>query len=277
MQQHDSGDVEPTSPDDATVPQAVATPAPTTDDDATASRHRYTMTVEDVASRLHTYGLDRDARTIQRWCKSSRLNAVLDHANGDRWLIDPASLEPVIDDIQKELSRQPQPFTPMSRRHEPVVADAENVSRHSPDIERENAPGHSDFHSDNAATSDDYAATSAPVGDTVAALQKRVSELELEKVHLEADKRVREQLNDYMKEQFENMIETALDRTEEIGRLRAENATLLQALPQPEAPAPSTEHFSPPTHGPTDEISNAASTRTEAIDNANTWQGIRRV
>lgn len=277
MQQHDLGDVQPVSRDDATLPQPVATPSPASDDDATTSRHRYTMTVEDVASRLHTYGLDRDARTIQRWCKGARLNAILDHANGDRWLIDPASLEPVIDDIQKELPRQPQPFTPTSRRPEPVVVDAENVSRHSPDIERENTPGHGDFHIDRAATSDDNAATSAPVGDTVAALRKRVSELELEKVHLEADKRVREQLNDYMKEQFENMIETALDRTEEIGRLRAENAALLQALPQPEAPAPSTEHFSAPIHEPTDEFSTATSARTEAIDNANTWQGVRRV
>ncbi len=61
-------------------------------------------------------------------------------------------------------------------------------------MERENVPGHGDFHSDNAATSDDNAAAAAPVGNTVAALKKRVSELELEKVHLEADKQVREQL-----------------------------------------------------------------------------------
>lgn len=277
MQQHDLGDAQPMSPYVAAPSQPVATPTPTSDHAATTARHRYTMTVEDVGSRLHTYGLDRDSRTIQRWCKSGRVEAILDHENGERWLIDPATLEPVIDDMQKEMSRQPKPFAPTPRRNEPVVGDTVHAPRHSLDTERENVPDHGDLHHDAATTPGHSAATSAPVGDNDAALKKRVSDLELENVHLKADKQARELLNEYMKEQFESMIETALDRTEEIGRLRAENAALQQALPQAESQPRFTEQVRPPNHEHSDEFSNAVTPRTEAIDNTPTWQGTRRV
>ena len=73
----------------------------------------------------------------------------------------------------------------------------------------------------------------------VAALRKKVAALETQVVTLEADKKVREQMNDYMRDQFESMNAKALEVSRENGQLaqqvltlNAENKRLQGMLPE---------------------------------------------
>lgn len=215
-----------------------------TDDAATTPRHRFTMTVEDVASRLHQYGLDRDARTIQRWCKSGKISAILDHANGDRWLIDPGTLQPVIDDILEQTSRQPQPFSSTPRQEPPLVADTETSSPTKARVAQSGYMEASGIEHESAATSDDkgttspyVATTSADHDDIVATLKKQVAYLEsklaLQEATAEADKTVREQMIEYQRTEFGKWIDDGMQKAEQIGELKAEVQHLRKQLPAP--------------------------------------------
>ena len=214
-----------------TVSDGVAAPIPTTDDVVGKSRQRYQTTVEDVAVQLHTYGIDRDARTIQRWCKSGKLDAVIDHDNGDRWLIDQMTVQPVIDSILKNMSRQPQPFTRVSRPGAAFSTTPNTTSRQASDFARDTFEFQADNQADVSPTRPVDDATSDESNNVVATLTRRVAELEKENALLEVDKQVREQMVDYVKEQFSGMLDTALERTERVGQLEAENKFLREALP----------------------------------------------
>ena len=206
----------------------VATTSQVVGDTPTTERHRYTMTVEGVASLLHTHGLDRDSRTIQRWCKSGKIDAIIDNTNGERWLIDPATVQPVIDDIVASLERRPTAFTsaPISTSHAAAtpVATSHDMDNSEPRLQ-------GDERHDTAASSDDAATTSAADGDDVASLKKKVSDLEFENIQLKADVKSREQFNEYIKGEFESILEDTLDRAEEMGSLRKEVEVLRGLLP----------------------------------------------
>lgn len=62
------------------------------------------LTPVQATRKMWLAGLDVDVRTVQRWCASGRLDAekVGGHKRGI-WLIDPASVEKV---IQEELSER---------------------------------------------------------------------------------------------------------------------------------------------------------------------------
>ena len=205
--------------------------ATTSDAAATESRHLYTMTVDDVGAELFAYGLHRDTRTVQRWCKRGKLRAIIDHEHGDRYLIDPASLRDVIATLLAERDTQSQRHTTMphprpdssatmTRQHEPVSSGYQFTPNSLRDKDTD------------AATREptDQAAPDAR-RDEVATLERRVAELEKEKAMLAVDKEVREQMVEYLKGNFQQMLDQALTRTEELGRLQAENAQLRALLP----------------------------------------------
>lgn len=207
----------------------VSSPAPV------ASRQLYTMTVDQALAELYTHGLYRDVRTVQRWCKSGKLRAITDEQNGDRYLIDPASLRDMVATLLEERAATAERVGPTSRPE----------SRPRPDTAAAFTPGQNDAATTasgtqstqadripDAATQDAaHAAASSQSRDEVAALERRVAELEREKTMLEVDKRVREELVDYLKGQFGSMLDQALERTEELGALRAENNQLRALLP----------------------------------------------
>ena len=200
--------------------------------DAAASRHLYTMTVDDVSAELIAYDLHRDSRTIQRWCKSGKLRAMIDHEHGDRYLIDPASVRDMVTTLLEERdSRGPRHATPprpdytsagTAPRHDDTApTQFQFTPRYMADKERDNAT--------EAATA---APTSEASRDEIATLKQTIAELEKEKAMLSVDKQVREHMVDYLKENFQKMLDQALDRTEQLGKLQAENAQLRALLPQ---------------------------------------------
>lgn len=204
-----------------TVQPGVASPEnqpPSADD---TSRQRYTMTVEDVAAELHLHGLDRDARTIQRWCKSGKVEAFLDVSNGERWLIEPGSLRRLIEKIVADMSRRPQAFTPTQAATSEPVATSQPTQADAPETTNVSQ-------SDG---DDGSAATSESSRDDDAAQSRRVAALETEVAMLRADVKVREQMVEYLKTQFEEMMNTALEKTERTGKLVAENEYLRNLLP----------------------------------------------
>lgn len=209
----------------------VATPVPTSPGAATIARHLYTMTVDQVLAELYTYKLYRDVRTIQRWCKSGKLRAIIDDQQGDRYLVDPASVRDMVATLLEERDAQTQhPPTPSRPMHDPVGA-----ARPTPDTDATagifSKPEKADTEPDVAAKTATPDATSEASRDEVAALQRQVAELEKEKFMLSVDKQARDSLIDFMKEKFDSMLEVALDRTEELGRLRSENTQLRALLP----------------------------------------------
>ena len=220
--------------------QAPNAPTSTTDN-AAPSRHLYTMTVDDVADELAAYDLHRDTRTIQRWCKSGKLRSMIDHENGDRYLIDPGSVRDTVTTLLEERdSRGPRHATTPRPRHD----DAGAAPRHGDD-----APTQFQFTPRSMVDKERDAATEEPTAaaasdesrDEVAALKEKIAELEKERAMLSVDKQVREQMVDYLKENFQQMLDQALERTEQLGQLQAENAQLRALLPQqserqPEAP-----------------------------------------
>ena len=217
--------------------------APTsTPDDAAASRHLYTMTVDDVAEELIAYELHRDTRTIQRWCKSGKLRSIIDQENGDRYLIDPGSVRETVTTLLEERdSRAPRHATAPRPRHDGAGA----APRHGDDAPTQfqfTPRSMTDTEPDAATEEPTPAAASDASRDEVAALEKKIAELEKEKAMLSVDKQVREQMVDYLKENFQQMLDQALERTEQLGQLQAENKQLRALLPQqterpPEAPS----------------------------------------
>ena len=201
-------------------------------DDAASSRHLYTMTVDDVATELIAYDLHRDTRTIQRWCKRGKLRSIIDHENGDRYLIDPASVRDMVTTLLEERdSRDPRHTSTSRPRHD----DAGTAPRRGDDAPigfRFTPRSMADKQRD--AATDEPAAAAAPEAsrDEIATLKERIAELEKEKAMLSVDKQVREQMVDYLKENFQQMLEQALERTEQLGQLQAENTQLRALLPQ---------------------------------------------
>ena len=218
---------EPEATTGADTAPTVPSPAPT------ASRHLYTMTVDQALSELYSHQLYRDIRTVQRWCKAGKLRAIVDEANGDRYLIDPTSLRELIATLLQERAATAERVAPTPR---PRPGDVGTTPRHADDVA---ATSNSDAQSQG--NNQDRAATQTPTDqaasadgrDEAAALKERVAALEREKTMLEVDKRVREELVDYLKKQFGSMLEEALTRTEELGALRAENRQLREMLPAP--------------------------------------------
>lgn len=229
MQQQDFGMSRQAHQHVVNRPDNVAADDATPDGTSTIDRQRYTMSVEDVAALLHTHGLDRDSRTIQRWCKSGKVDSVIDQRNGERWLVDPASVQPVIDDILADMSRRPAPFSPMpaavSRSAAIHVAASSGDAQSSAGLQ-------GDGYRDEEHVVGDTQTTSRRPDEGVATLKKRVSELEARNAQLEADVKSRESFNEYMKQQFENVLEQTLDRAERVGQLEAEVAHLQAALPE---------------------------------------------
>ena len=184
---------------------ADATPSPQADAAASptppASRHLYTMTVDQALAELYAHALYRDVRTVQRWCKSGRLRAIIDEVNGDRYLIDPASLREVVATLLAERDATPQRAAPTPRpeprRHPDSAATGGAHGDNAATTGRDTFTGQADTTGDAAAQEAAEAATSQKSRDEVAALERRIAELEREKSILEVDKRVREELVDY--------------------------------------------------------------------------------
>ena len=204
------------------------------DDNPPLDRTRYTLTVEDVAVRLADETIYRDPRTIQRWCQSGKLDCLLDEETGEKYLIEPTSLERIVETLVAERERQTRAA---SRRHPDM---SRNVPRQEATAPGDAATAGATVSEDDAtqdaadrdmsrplqgASRDDVAASHSASADS-AALQSRITELESELTLAKADKQVREQMVDYLKEQFAEMVDGALDRAEQIGELRAENTQL---------------------------------------------------
>lgn len=102
---------------------SVSQPALTTSANAASTddinRKTYSLTVEGVAALLNTHGIDRDKRTLQRWCKSGKVRAVVDTKFGDRYLVDPASVEDLLPGLVAEENER-------QKRH---AATLEDISR----------------------------------------------------------------------------------------------------------------------------------------------------
>ena len=99
---HMDTDAELSRPEEARRDDAAAM----SDDSPSLPRHVFTMTVEDVAGLLSHHGFERDQRTIQRWCRSGKLKAILDHEAGDRYLIEARSVDDVVATLVTERERQ---------------------------------------------------------------------------------------------------------------------------------------------------------------------------
>ena len=213
------------------APTAVPTPPPLT---STVPRHLFTLTVDQVAAELFHQGFTRDDRTIQRWCKAGKLSAIIDEDHGDRYLIDPASLRDMLTTLTVERDARATRTMFSPRPYEPVVGTPRPLF--------ENAPAHAQFaqvsaHDKPPGASATQTRHDAPEADTsrdeIETLRRRVDELEKDKMMLTVDKHVREQMVDYLKEQFGSMIDQALNRSQEVGQLRAENSQLRAQLPAP--------------------------------------------
>lgn len=211
------------------VPDSVGDTAAEPSDMPATDRQLYTMTIQGVGSRLSSLGIERDARTIQRWCSSGKIDAILDVANGERWLVNPASLQPVIDDIVADMERRVQAFATTSR---PLSHDTPTPVAAAVDMPRKGFEEQDDTRTGDGRHVAKGETSSPDVETETAKLRRRVSELELENVQLKADVKSRESFNEYIKTQFEDVLENTLDRAEKIGRLEAENQRLLASLPK---------------------------------------------
>lgn len=232
---------------EAPAPAASDRPAP-----HALPRALFTMTVDHVAAELAFHGFRRDARTIQRWCKSDRLLAILDHDQGDRYLIDPSSVRAVITTLRQEEALR----APLSR---PIADPVPAPVGPRPDV----APTHQQA-SSSQAYAPQHDATDAPAPDAtprpgrddVAMMTAKIAELEQEKAMLAVDKQVREQMVSYLKDEFTKMLDQAMTSMEELGQTRAENrflqaqnSELRAALPAP-APVPTPAVPQPPMAPP---------------------------
>jgi hypothetical protein len=206
----------------ASVPAVVTTsgtPAPA------ATRHLFTMTVDHVAAELYRSGFPRDERTIQRWCKSGKLDVLIDQEHGDRYLINPASVATLVAGFIKERDMR---ATMPSRQFSDVDAPSRHSYADTPAQPHATTVPPHDTAETNASTS---SRQNAATTDEVTKLRKRVEELEREKVMLTVDKQVREKMVSYMEERFGQILDDALDRSTEVGHLRAQVYQLRAMLP----------------------------------------------
>lgn len=257
----DTAAIEPTNTDVSRdlAPTSVPTPPHTA---PTVLRHHFTLTVEQVSSELYLQGFGRDDRTIQRWCKAGKLSAIVDEVHGDRYLIDPLSLRDMLTTLAAERdSRTARPFM-SSRPVEPVATTPR------PPFDTAPSHGHSaeaksyDTRPDEAPAQTRH--TASEEGEA-ATLKQRIAELERANAMLTIDKQVREQMVDYMKEQFGTMLDQALDRSMEVGQLKSEVAHLRAQLP---APTP----VSPHGHEPHRFTPQHVRHQTETVHNEQTWE-----
>ena len=228
----------------------------------TVPRHHFTLTVEQVCAELFAQGFGRDDRTVQRWCKAGKLSAIVDEVHGDRYLIDSSSLRDILATLVAERdSRATPPFS--SSRSVEFAATAPRPSFDTAPTNGNFAKGAShDTRPDEAPAQPRHAASET---DEVAALKRRIEELEKDKMMLTVDKQVREQMVDYMKEKFDSMIDHALDRSMEVGQLKAEVTHLRTQLP---APAPVPERgYEPHQFTPLQ-----VRQRPETVDTDATWE-----
>ena len=251
----------PTHTDISRDPAPTSVPTPPTVA-PTVPRHHFTLTVEQVSAELFLQGFGRDDRTIQRWCKAGKLSAIVDEVHGDRYLIDPSSLRDMLTTLVSERdSRTARPFL-SSRPAEPAAAaprpSFDTVPTHgnfAPDAQRDTRPDEAPAQTRHAASETDEAA----------ALKRRIAELEKENMMLTVDKQVREQMVDYMKQQFGSMLDQALDRSMEVGQLKAEVTHLRAQLP---APAPVSEWG----HEPHRFTPQQVRTQPETVHTEATWE-----
>lgn len=141
---------------------------------------------------------------------------------------DPATVQAVIDDIVADMKRRPTAFTPTS-------GDTSRDATTMPDTPQSEPVVESDTRRDNAEHVADTAATSGDHDDHVAALTKEFEQVKFENLQLKADVKSREQFNEYIKQQFEDVLEQTLDRSQRIGQLESEVSYLRAALPKGEA------------------------------------------
>ena len=202
---------------------------PTTAADAAAiPRHLFTLTVEDVAVMLMDHYVPRDQRTIQRWCKSGKLQAIIDHEAGDRYLIEPTSAREFVATLVAEKKRQDEEFAALSRQHlrqEPTPADTAATTAERPSFHNADNPADADQ------PSRDAEATAQDRRDDDAAIQKRIAELEEENRSLKIDKQARDQVISMIREEYTKAIDHALARSEQVGALQAEVRQLRELLP----------------------------------------------
>ena len=161
----------------------------------------FTMTVEDASARFADAGLPRSTRSIQRYCQRGHLSCTtVDTEISEMYLIDADSVERRIKELQQiefvtrapGVSRQDAPRRDMSR-HDATVRDTPRQEVSS---------------------------------DKIDTLEKRIKELEYEKMQIEIDKRAKEfvinQLTEDRKNLFGQMsdhIRTITDQARIIGQL----------------------------------------------------------
>lgn len=215
----------------------------------TAVSRDYTMTITEFASLLHRHGIDRDERTLQRWCKAGKIEATHDSSEGDRWLINPKSAELYVKqlveniksatapsdtsrqdedysatrrDTETDTSRQSEKQTP-TRRDNPEE-DQTNTGDDSPDNDATSRDTNADT---SRQTEQDDATHGSKDGKTAEDYERKISKLKMELAISNADKKARESVVDYMQEQFEKSMTLAIEVSEKNGRLEAKNQQLL--------------------------------------------------
>ena len=229
-----------------------ATAASTAHDVATVPRHLYTLTVEKVGALLDSYGVDRDVRTIQRWCKSGKIKAIFDPEHADRYLIEPSSVDDIIATLLEEKRRHEATLAAASRQVVDGAATATDRVAATDDPPRNSGRDTSERV---AATDDDVATTVSERRDEAAT--DEVSRLRAEVAMLRGDVQVRQQMVEYMTGQFEKTMDVALERSQQLGMmeervrvLEADNARLQGQLPAPgEAPSQPPISFHPRSIG----------------------------
>lgn len=207
--------------DDVTPPTAAS-------DAAAIPRHLFSLTVEDVAVMLADHYVPRDQRTIQRWCKSGKLRAIIDHEAGDRYLIEPTSAREFVATLVAEKKRQDEEFAALSRRHlrqEPTPADNAATGAENPSFHNADTP------TGDGQSSRDAEAAAQERRDDDATMEKHIAALEEENRSLKIDKQARDQVISMIREEYTKAIDHALERSEQIGALQAEVRQLRELLP----------------------------------------------
>ena len=228
MQQQDFGMSRQPHDHVATQPVNAADVQATSPDTALTNRQRFSLTIQGVGSLLNSKGIERDSRTLQRWCSSGKVDAIIDTTNGERWLIDPATVQPVIDDLISEMERRPAAINPTPGDASRDDATIPGTAHSEPAIE-------SGTRRDDAERFADTAAMSSGANAEVATIKKELEQVKFENLQLKADVKSRESFNEYIKGQFESVLDQTLDRAERIGQLEAEVAYLQAALPKGES------------------------------------------
>ncbi|MCI5042200.1 MAG: hypothetical protein MRY81_21285 [Donghicola eburneus] len=197
------------------------------------------MTIQDVAAQLSRLNLGRDIRTIQRWRKSGKIQSIVDHANGDRYLILPNSVDELVTGLLKEQKRHEEHAVtkhPQSSRQDRATPRHDAAANHGTARQAHEAAQNSERH---AVATDKASHDTAGAGsDSVAALRDKLEELEKENAMLRGDKMVREQMVIFMRDEFRRTYDDVLVRAERLGALehevhslRSDNDRLRSLLP----------------------------------------------